>query len=157
MKKLLLIVLVLITITTGLVAQTLVSYPSAVPYNESGNINGFPTVKTLPSKPVYYREGNTIKSYPSGNTSFVIDGNEIKSYPFGKTVYYLDGQNVKEFPTGNVLYVIDGEKVKSPSGDILFYKEENKIKRGDGNAINNNYQDGGSPLWIIACILNTGC
>jgi len=151
MKKLILVALVLIVVKSG-ITQPLAMNTPIRPFAEINVIKTYPSDKTF-----FYRDGNNIISYPSGKITYVIDGNEIKSYPFGKTIYYLDGQNVKEFPTGNILYVIDGEKVKSPSGDILFYREENKIKRGDGNAVNNNYQDGGSPLWIIACILNTGC
>ena len=142
MKKLFMFVLVLITVSNGLVAQTLVSYPS-------GNSSS--------GKLLYYKEANNIKSYPSGATSFVIDGNEIKNYPFGKTVYYLDGQNVKEFPSGNILFVVDGDKIKNPSGEILYYKKENKVKRySDATAVS-EYENWGSPLWILACLINTGC
>lgn len=142
MKKVCLILIISVTITNGLVAQTLVSY---LPGNASSG------------KPLYYKEANNIKSYPSGATSFVIDGNEIKNYPFGKTVYYLDGQNVKEFPSGNILFVVDGEKIRNPSGETLYYKEENKVKRYSDRTTVSEYENWGSPLWILACLINTGC
>ena len=141
MKKLFLIALMLIVAKTDF-AQTFISYPSG---------------KKSSDKPIYYREGNTMKSYPSGNTSFVIEGNEIKNYSFGNIVYYLEGQNVKEFPSGNILFVIDGDKVKNPSGETLYYKEENKIKRYSDGKMVSDYENWGSPLWILVCLINTGC
>jgi hypothetical protein len=152
MKKFFLIALILVAAKTNF-AQTLAMNTPVKPFAELNAIKANPSSE----RTFYYRDGNNIKSYPSGNIAYVIDGNEIKSFPYGKVLYYLDGQNVKEFPAGNIRYVIDGDKVKNPSGDIMYYKEENKVKRADGKVVNNNFEDGVSPLWIIVCIINTGC
>jgi|GEM_PF-5255387 len=152
MKKLLLVALVLILVKTG-IAQTLAMNTPVKPFAELNAIKANPSLE----RTFYYRDGNNIKSYPSGSIAYVIDGNEIKSYPYGTTLFYLDGQNVKESPTGIIRYVIDGDKIKTTSGDIMYYKEENKVKRADGKVVNNNFEDGVSPLWIIVCIINTGC
>jgi hypothetical protein len=140
MKKIFLIALLLITVKTDF-AQTLASYSLGLPSD----------------KPFYYRDQNNIKNYPVGNILYVIDGNAIKSYPLGTTVFYKEGQFVKEFPSGHILYIIDGEKIKDPSGKILYHREENKIKRYSDGGILSEYENWQSPLWILICLINTGC